>query len=375
MTAEVETKVPQTEYVVARDHARISLVVDPGNSLTAWLAVDSDGSVTTGSFPSVLSLRGANSARLLRERGEEALRDSEYVVRAADGLDVYVGNLAYFADVWANARGSDDRYSDASWNLYLFLTAAALAAPYAKRITASITTMVPPGLWANQQAAVKAMLIKTHEYNFNGRDIKLAINDVTVEREGHVAWYALPEDERTEGLSLIFDWGGGTFNALLVDANGVSDRKPQTFDKLGLETVLDDVSTDLARPLFGTERELLKESLRLGLSMEIYVDDETKVDVAQIAVNRIDQAARQIGAIIKPKFSRETLNALRHIYLIGGTAHVAATAMRSVFSRVQVPINFKPELMNVLGAAFKAGIIASAPDGAIVNAPKKKGKK
>lgn len=375
MTLETVTTTQPTEYVVARDTARITLVVDPGNSLTAWLAVDSDGVVSTGSFPSVLSLRGANSTRLLRERGEDALRDGEYVVRGVDGLDVYVGRLAYDADAWANTRGSADRYSDANWNLYLFYTAAALAAPYAKRITANMITMVPPGLWADQQSAVKTMLTRKegHSYTFNGREIKLNVSDVTVEREGQVAWYALPEDQRTEGLSLIFDWGGGTINALLVDGDGTSERKPQTFDKLGLETVLDDLSADLPRPLTVMERENLKASLAVGLPMDIYINGGS-VEITVIALARIDQAARQIGAIIKPKFSSATLNALRHIYLIGGTAHVATTAMRSVFSRIEVPTRFKPELLNVLGAAFKAGAITAAPDGVLVPA-KKRGKK
>jgi hypothetical protein len=367
---------PTTEYIVTKETARFSLVVDPGNQTTAWLAADDAGVVTAGAFPSALSLRGANVQRLLRERGESQLRADEHVItRTGEGgahLDTYVGALAYSADVWANTRGSADRYSDVAWNLYLFQVAAALAAPNAKRISANIVTMLPPGLWASQQAAVRAMLVGEHRYNYNGREIVLTVRDVAVEREGHAAWWALPADERSEGLSLVFDWGGGTVNALLVEADGTSERKPVTFDGLGLETVLDDVSADLARPLSIRERESLKDALRDGTPFSIYADGGA-VDVAVIARARLVQAAQQIGAIIKPKFSAAALGALRRIYLIGGTAYVAADAMRAVFSRVQVPTTVKPELLNVVGAATKSGLISAAPDGALVG--RKKGRR
>lgn len=348
--------------VSTTDGARVTidLAIDIGNSETYALAVCDGKPLKPIRIPSIKSVRGASARQLLSDRQRlgdwAALAADEHVV-TVDGIDRFVGGLAITSSAYpTSARGSEERYGD-GWNLDFLYAAVGVLTRGAAHVTARVITALPYGLWPAHQSGVTAALRRTHRYSYNGEAKTLAVTSVTVEREGHTAWWALPPAWR-EAPVLILDWGGHTCNIVLVDPQGNVVPGRAMTQPVGCETILDDISTDLPRPLSIGERAALLEILRDGGERYLIPVDGQRLDVLPVARRRFADAARTFAQKLMATISPQDRAQIGTIALVGGTTYFAAAGLRE-----RVPVQTLPkdhEFANLLGTAIRHGLIGPA---------------
>lgn len=344
----------------------LDLVIDIGNSETYALAVRDGQLLKPIRMPSVKSVRGANAAQLLAERGRAgewaALGADEHVVTTAGGIDRFVGGLAITSSVYpTTARGSEERYAD-GWNLDFLFAAVGALTKGAEHITARVVTALPYGLWAAHQADVSAALLngrKPHSFIYNGQAKRLAIREATVEREGHVAWWALPVEWR-QGLTLVLDWGGHTCNIVLVDAAGEVVPGRAMTQPVGCETILDDLSAELPRPLTISERAALLAAIRDRLPVFTIGVNGQALDIMPRALARFGDAARTFAQKLTATISQQDRAMIGAVALVGGTAYTAAAPLRERIPVLKT-LAKDHEFANLLGAAIRHGLIGPKP--------------
>lgn len=347
----VESATPASNGTVTMD-----LVIDIGNSETYALAVVGGKALRPIRMPSLKSLRGANAARLLAERGRpgdwRALGMDEHVV-TVDGIDRYVGRLAAETAAHAtHARGSEERYSD-GWNLDYLYAAVGVLTPGVEVVRATVVTGLPFDLWAAHQAQVTKALRRTHRFTYNGQAKQLTVTQATVEREGVAAWHVLPADWRA-GLTLLLDWGGHTCNIVLVAADGaIVDGMTQP---VGMETILDDISLAAPRPLTTAERAGLLIALRDVQAAFRIPHQGGQVDVLPLAERYMNDAAQTFAQKLKASIPQSQRAQLGAVVLVGGTAYaLGARLLKHIPVLKQLAKDH--EFANLLGSAMKHGLI------------------
>jgi hypothetical protein len=342
----------------------LELVIDIGNSETYALAVRDGQLLKPIRLPSVKSMRGANMAALLAERGRpgdvSALSADEHII-TTDGIDRFVGGLAITSSAYpTTARGSEARYAD-GWNLDFLYAAVGALSRGAEHITARVVTALPYGLWAPHQAEVQAALIngkKSHRFSYNGQPKQLIVREATVEREGHIAWWALPADWR-QGTTLVLDWGGHTCNIVLVDNSGAVVPGRAMTQPVGCETILDDLSTELPRPLTLTERTGLLAALRDGQGAFVIGVGGQGLDIMARARARFADAARTFAQKLTATIPQQDRAMIGSVALVGGTAYTTANALRERLPVLKT-LTKDHEFANLLGAAIRHGLIGAA---------------
>jgi hypothetical protein len=338
----------------------IDLVIDIGNSEVYAMATSGGKALRPLRMASLKSLRGANAAKLLAERGRpgdwKALAGDEHVV-TVDGIDRYVGRLAAeTATHAAHARGSEERYSD-GWNLdYLYAAIGALTSGAAV-VRASVVTGLPFDLWAAHQADVAKTIKGKHSFSYNGQPKTLTVTSVAVEREGVSAWHALPAEWRTGGPMLIIDWGGHTANIVVMAADGaIVDGMTQP---VGCETILDDISQALPRPLTTAERAGLLVALRDGAAAFTIPHNGRAIDVLPAAAKHFDDAALTFSQKLKAAIPQAMRSQLSTIALVGGTAYAIGARLARHIPPLKL-LAKDHEFANLLGNASKHGLLGGA---------------
>lgn len=356
----------ETGEVVAGSRVTIDMVIDIGNSETYALAVRDGQLLKPIRMPSVKSMRGATAAQLLAERGRAgdwaALGVDEHVVTGPDGIDRFVGGLAISSSAYpTTARGSEERYAD-GWNLDFLYAAVGALTRGAEHITARVVTALPYGLWAAHQSDVSATLLngrKPHSFSYNGQPKRLTIREASVEREGHVAWWALPVEWR-QSLTLILDWGGHTCNIVLVDAAGDVVPGRGMTQPVGCETILDDLSAELPRPLTIGERAALLSALRDELAAFTIPVGGASLDIMPRAKARFRDAAKTFAQKLTATISQQDRAMISSVVLVGGTAYTTATPLRERIAVLKT-LPKDHEFANLLGAAIRHGLIGPRP--------------
>lgn len=343
----------------------LDLVIDIGNSETYALVVRDGQLMKPIRLPSVKSLRGANMAALLADRGRPgdagALGADEHVI-TVDGIDRFVGGLAISSSAYpTTARGSEARYAD-GWNLDFLYAAVGALTRGVEHITARVVTALPYGLWAPHQAEVTAALLngkKPHFFSYNGQPKRLTIREATVEREGHIAWWALPAEWR-QGTTLIIDWGGHTANIVLVDSKGNVVPGRAMTQPVGCETILDDLSTELPRTLSLPERAALLGALRDGLSSFALNMGGQPLEIMPRAQARFADAARTFAQKLTATIPQQDRATFGAVVLVGGTTYTTATSLRERIPVLRTMAK-DHEFANLLGAAIRHGLVGAQP--------------
>lgn len=351
--------------VVGSSRTSLELVIDIGNSETYALAVRDGHLMKPIRLPSVKSLRGANLAALLADRGRPgdagALGPDEHVI-TADGIDRFVGGLAISSAAYpTTARGSEARYAD-GWNLDFLYAAVGALTRGAEHITARVVTGLPYGLWAAHQAEVTMALLngkRPHLFSYNGQPKRLVIRDATVEREGHIAWWALPAEWR-QGTTLIIDWGGHTANIVLVDSKGDVVPGRAMTQPVGCETILDDLSAELPRTLTMTERTALLAALRDELTSFVIGVAGQPIDIMPRARARFVDAARTFAQKLTATIPQQDRATFGAVALVGGTAYTTATPLRERIPILRT-VAKDHEFVNLLGMAIRHGLVGAQP--------------
>jgi hypothetical protein len=337
---------------------------DVGNARTVITVRDpQSGKISDVRFPSVKSLRGASARSLFAQRGISLgqwsrLRDVDHIL-TVDGIERFIGLLAVEQAAVADAaRGSDSRYYDGFIDDFL-LAGVATALPKVNEITIRLSVVVPAELWGGINERVATALTRSFRYAYNGREVSLNVVETIVLREGHAAWYVLPEHQRG-GRTLVIDGGGRTFNIVALDG-GLLSAPPKTLD-LGIEGVLDDVDNTLinqgARALTLRERIALQDALRKNEPYSIN-HDRQKVAIDPIAKAHFKSAAQSFAQVLR---ARVPLAMADHLWLVGGAVYFMADTLQANIPGLCVPDD--AEALNAYGALA-----------ALVDAPIKKGRK
>jgi hypothetical protein len=334
---------------VLADAVTAKVVIDIGNSET-YALMEIGETTRLIRFPSIKSVRGANAQMVMENRGSpgkwNVFGNDEHVV-TVDGLDTFVGNLALRASRYPeNVSGSETRYFD-GWNLDFLFAAVGALTPGAERINAQVITFIPFSLWGNAYQKAIASLKKSHTFNYNGKTKKLSVTSVTVEREGHAAWYSL---DRVEGDTLILDWGGGTCNIVLVNQHG--DVVNGATVPVGVETIMEDVSIQLPRALNFNERTQLLAHLKDGKDFNLTINGKSE-SVSKLASKIFQRAALNFRQKLYAMIPVDVRARLARITMVGGAPYFIKKEDIDIASLV-IPSN--PELRNLYGAAMKNGI-------------------
>lgn len=355
--------VPEATGESLGPNVHLDLVIDIGNSETYALAVIDGRLVKPIRLPSVKSVRrGMKAAALLAERGRpgdwRALGSNEHVV-VSGGVERFVGQLAITDAVHSTAaRGSEERYSD-GWNLDFLYAAVGALTPGVERITARVITGLPYDLWGTHQEAVVTALKRRHEFDYNGQPKQITVKGVSVEREGHSAWWALPAAWRG-GLVLVLDWGGHTCNILLVNAEGrIVNGMTQP---VGYETILDDISAELPRPLTLVERAELQAAIRDGARQYLIPVGGDSFDALPVAQRLVADAATTFAQKLKATIPQQQRLMIGTAALVGGTTYAMAAPLTQLIPVLKT-LPKEHEFANLLGNAIKHGLIGEKTAG------------
>lgn len=337
----------KVEYIVSADQGAITadVAADIGNARAVVLVREDGNDVPRAILmPAVRSLIGAFSWEVFASRSLPAaswgkLRSDDHIIER-EGHERFLGRLAVERSAAASSgRGSDARYHDGT-TLDFILAGVAAALPQANKITIRLTTMLPIALW-HLAPKVSESLRGAHNFNYNGRAVKVTIASVAVKREAEVAFSGLDGD--TSGRVLIVDIGGRTVNLALF--NGGEYRSGATLE-LGVEAALDSLDKALigrgARALTLAERdELLTARIKEQRYDYIVDGDHWRIDTEARII--FDATA---AALCQEMRAKAPVDAAQRIVLIGGGAYPAffGAAIKRALPLAQ--IGSMPELAN-----------------------------
>jgi hypothetical protein len=337
----------KVEYIVSEDRSvtTADVAADIGNARAVVLVRPEGETVPTVTLmPAVRSLIGAFSWEVFASRSLPAsswgkLRSDDHIIER-DGQERFLGRLAVERSAAASSgRGSDARYHDGT-TLDFILAGVAAALPGASKINVRLTTLLPISLW-HLSGKVSEALKGTHIFRYNGRDVRVQIQSVTVRREAEAAYAGLEGD--TSGRILIVDIGGRTVNLALF--NNGEYRAGATLE-LGVEAALDNLDKALigrgGRALTLAERSELLSALVAGLPYGYIIGGE-KDQIEQLARAQFDATA---AALCQEMRAKVPVDAAQRIVLIGGGAYPAFFGAAVKRALTKAESTSMPELAN-----------------------------
>jgi hypothetical protein len=313
-----------TDYIVASDASVVAEVAaDIGNARTVVLVrTAADPTPIAVELPSVRTLQPAFSWKLFADRGLPAaswstLKRDEHVIER-DGLERFLGRLAVeHGSAASSGRGSDARYYDGT-TLEFILAGVAAALPSASKIAVvRLRTLIPIALW-HLAPQVEQALRGVYAFRYNGRDVTVAIKQVTVRREAEAAFDALDGD--VSGNVVLIDAGGRTVNVALFKDG--TYRSGATLE-LGVQAALDNLDTYLIGQRFRALNLAERDELEVALIAEreyFYYHEGTFIRLDLFARTQLDATA---AALVQELSAKVPIGQARRIVFVGGGAYDA----------------------------------------------------
>jgi len=343
---------------------------DPGNSETAVVIIDPDGSRKARICPSYVC-RGSYDAlarfRMMSGNGQsvhpsEVLQPDEYVLTYPDTgtSEHYVGELALSQGKGASsARGDISRY----WSpivLLLLLTIVGLCIPD-DEYEAHVVVGVPIETYSDQnRRKVRHCLEGEHCYLLNGQRRRAIVSVEKVIMEGAGAMIAHGDDRAVR--QVVIDVGGRTTD--LYTANGQAPLIPLCRGaSLGVELAAELLNATMQarcnRALTPQEtRSVLRATVGSSQYPPIHANGQeiSPIDLRLWTEEALRNVGRDITTFVSQTLANGELGAvatdMAKVLLVGGGAYYFYRDIAKLIPHVTVPQ--QPELANALGYAALA---------------------
>lgn len=266
-------------------------------------------------------------AIIFSSKFKTGLENSRYDVLTSDGEEYTIG------------KGSFDMANDKTKRdnkMFILPAIAKLIPPRKEEISVNLVLALPMADHLKSEDLKKEFIDRQFNYQLNGEEYKIKINDVLVGAEGFSAKYALPEEILALEAYSIVDIGGGTTNVLTI-YNG----EIETSDTIPLG-VREGIYVDIYSVAKGAVR---------GLNFIEDIDRSLKLGSLDIFEDKIEKLKKDF--VIKLSKQLEKFPLAKTIIFVGGGSSFIAEKDKNIF---KIPGGFEGDL-HILDNAIFANVV------------------